>query len=116
MAWRQSHDQPHHSYGADGPFSFCTYPFLLNPRAKSKLLHVEARIAMTKVGALGNSSPKTLVLGQAGHNAYWQALSPHCAHLLPAVGMISCSLQSLTTCLDAVLQLPDWLLVEIPLQ
>ncbi len=49
VAWRQSHDQPHHSYGADGPFSFCTYPFLLNPRAKSKLLHVEARIAMTKV-------------------------------------------------------------------
>ncbi|KAK9818463.1 hypothetical protein WJX74_005654 [Apatococcus lobatus] len=48
VAWRQSHDQPHHSYGADGPFSFCTYPFLLNPRAKSKLLHVEARIAMTK--------------------------------------------------------------------
>ena len=52
MAWRQSHDQPHHSYGADGPFSFCTYPFLLNPRAKSKLLHVEARIAMTKVTSL----------------------------------------------------------------
>ena len=32
----------------DGPFSFCSYPFLLNPRAKSKLLHTEARFLMTQ--------------------------------------------------------------------
>lgn len=49
VAWRQTHDQPQHSYGADGPFSFCSYPFLLNPRAKSKLLHTEARFLMTQV-------------------------------------------------------------------
>ena len=63
VAWRQSHDQPHHSYGADGPFSFCTYPFLLNPRAKSKLLHVEARIAMTKVShTMGNRTAQACLL------------------------------------------------------
>lgn len=48
MAWSQTHDTPQHNYGADGPFSFCSYPFLLNPRAKSKLLHVEARFLMTQ--------------------------------------------------------------------
>ena len=49
VAWSQTHDQPQHNYGADGPFSFCSYPFLLNPRAKSKLLHTEARYIMTQV-------------------------------------------------------------------
>ena len=49
MAWSQTHDQPQHNYGADGPFSFCSYPFLLNPRAKSKLLHTEARYIMQQV-------------------------------------------------------------------
>lgn len=49
MAWRQAHDAPQHSMGVDGPFSFCSYPFLLNPRAKSKLLHTEARFLMTQV-------------------------------------------------------------------
>lgn len=49
MAWRQTHDQPQHQFGLDGPFSFCSYPFLLNPRAKSKLLHTEARFLMTQV-------------------------------------------------------------------
>lgn len=46
VAWRQTHDMPRHSSSSDGPFSFCSYPFLLNPRAKSKLLHTEARIQM----------------------------------------------------------------------
>lgn len=47
IAWRQSHDTPGVEYQeGDGPFSFCTYPFLLNPRAKSKLLHTEARLMM----------------------------------------------------------------------
>lgn len=46
VAWRQTHDMPRHTSSADGPFSFCSYPFLLNPRAKSKLLHTEARIQM----------------------------------------------------------------------
>ena len=52
MAWSQTHDTPQHNYGADGPFSFCSYPFLLNPRAKSKLLHTEARYIMTQVQCL----------------------------------------------------------------
>ena len=49
IAWRQAHDTPQHSFGTDGPFSFCSYPFLLSPRAKSKLLHTEARFSMTHV-------------------------------------------------------------------
>ncbi|KAK9909040.1 hypothetical protein WJX75_006403 [Coccomyxa subellipsoidea] len=48
VAWRQTHDSPQHAMGVDGPFSFCSYPFLLNPRAKSKLLHTEARFLMTQ--------------------------------------------------------------------
>lgn len=51
VAWRQTHDMPQHSSSADGPFSFCSYPFLLNPRAKSKLLHTEARIQMDQTVA-----------------------------------------------------------------
>ena len=52
MAWRQTHDTPQHAYhGSDGPFSFCSYPFLLSPRAKSKLLHTEARFLMTQARA-----------------------------------------------------------------
>ena len=57
MAWRQTHDSPHHAMGVDGPFSFCSYPFLLNPRAKSKLLHTEARFLMTQVPPLATPSP-----------------------------------------------------------
>lgn len=49
MAWRQTHDSPNHGQAVDGPFSFCSFPFLLNPRAKSKLLHAEARCLMTQV-------------------------------------------------------------------
>ena len=49
MAWRQTHDSPNHGMTVDGPFSFCSFPFLLNPRAKSKLLHTEARCLMTQV-------------------------------------------------------------------
>lgn len=51
VAWRQTHDMPQHNAGSDGPFSFCSYPFLLNPRAKSKLLHTEARIQMDQTVA-----------------------------------------------------------------
>ena len=51
VAWRQTHDMPQHTAAADGPFSFCSYPFLLNPRAKSKLLHTEARIQMDQTVA-----------------------------------------------------------------
>jgi hypothetical protein len=51
VAWRQTHDMPQHGAGTDGPFSFCSYPFLLNPRAKSKLLHTEARIQMDQTVA-----------------------------------------------------------------
>ena len=49
VAWRQAHDTPQHDPGSEGPFSFCSYPFLLSPRAKSKLLHTEARFLMTQV-------------------------------------------------------------------
>eukprot|EP00955_Chlamydomonas_euryale_P032547 342486-Chlamydomonas_euryale.AAC.1 len=35
----------------DGPFSFCSYPFLLDPRAKSNLLHIEARHQMEQTVA-----------------------------------------------------------------
>ncbi len=49
VAWRQTHDSPNHGMTVDGPFSFCSFPFLLNPRAKSKLLHTEARCLMTQV-------------------------------------------------------------------
>ena len=49
VAWRQTHDSPNHGQAVDGPFSFCSFPFLLNPRAKSKLLHAEARNTMTQV-------------------------------------------------------------------
>ena len=49
VAWRQTHDQPQHNFGSDGAFSFCSYPYLLSPRAKSKLLHTEARFLMTQV-------------------------------------------------------------------
>ncbi len=52
VAWRQTHDSPQHAMGVDGPFSFCSYPFLLNPRAKSKLLQTEARFLMSQVSAL----------------------------------------------------------------
>ncbi|GLI67883.1 hypothetical protein VaNZ11_012174, partial [Volvox africanus] len=46
-AWRQAQelftgpDPP-----KEAPFSFCSYPFLLNARAKSQLLHLEARFQM----------------------------------------------------------------------
>ncbi|GLC36844.1 hypothetical protein PLESTB_000776500 [Pleodorina starrii] len=46
-AWRQAQElsaSPHPP--RDLPFSFCSYPFLLNARAKSHLLHLEARFQM----------------------------------------------------------------------
>ena len=50
IAWRQMHEQAAlaHAGAADGPFSFCSYPWLLNPRAKSRLLHTEARFVMAQ--------------------------------------------------------------------
>lgn len=48
-AWRQTQEQPSRRHGNDGPFSFCSYPFLLDPRAKSNLLHIEARFQMEQV-------------------------------------------------------------------
>ncbi len=58
MAWRQTHDSPNHGLTVDGPFSFCSFPFLLNPRAKSKLLHTEARCLMTQVrGSAWSQTP-----------------------------------------------------------
>ena len=59
MAWRQTHDQLALAHaaarnanngggGGDGPFSFCSFAWLLNPRAKSRLLHTEARFLMAQ--------------------------------------------------------------------
>ncbi|GAX82001.1 hypothetical protein CEUSTIGMA_g9429.t1 [Chlamydomonas eustigma] len=51
-AWRQTRDMPAMKRTAgDGPFSFCSYPFLLDPRAKSNLLHIEARFQMEQTVA-----------------------------------------------------------------
>lgn len=105
VAWRQSHDQPHHSYGADGPFSFCTYPFLLNPRAKSKLLHVEARIAMTKVGFLIHLNQIALSLARQGTKHAGMPVLPLGAIAVHAVGMISCSQPSSASSLEVAHQL-----------
>jgi hypothetical protein len=51
-AWRQTQDQGGRRHGSDGPFSFCSYPFLLDARAKSNLLHIEARFQMEQVGSV----------------------------------------------------------------
>eukprot|EP00210_Caulerpa_lentillifera_P008643 g8243.t1 len=51
IAWRQSRDQPPKKSGQDGPFSFCSYPFLLDARAKSRLLHTEAKLQMEQTVA-----------------------------------------------------------------
>ena len=53
MAWRQTQDSPGLGrHGAaptgEGPFSFCSYAWLLNARAKSRLLHTEARNTMAQ--------------------------------------------------------------------
>lgn len=50
-AWRQTQDQPVRRQGSDGPFSFCSFSFLLDPRAKSNLLHIEARFQMEQTVA-----------------------------------------------------------------
>jgi hypothetical protein len=38
LAWRQSHNNDHRSPAGMGPFSFCSFPFLLNAKAKTRLL------------------------------------------------------------------------------
>ena len=55
MAWRQTHDSPNHGMTVDGPFSFCSFPFLLNPRPSQMLLHTEARCLMTQVNTKAES-------------------------------------------------------------
>lgn len=40
LAWRQSHNNDHRSPAGMGPFSFCSFPFLLNAKAKTRLLQV----------------------------------------------------------------------------
>eukprot|EP00210_Caulerpa_lentillifera_P001329 g1279.t1 len=51
IAWRQSRDHPPKRAGQDGPFSFCSYPFLLDARAKGRLLHTEAKLQMEQTVA-----------------------------------------------------------------
>jgi hypothetical protein len=40
LAWRQSQNNDHRSPAGMGPFSFCSFPFLLNAKAKTRLLQV----------------------------------------------------------------------------
>jgi hypothetical protein len=49
-AWRQAQNELVRQ-GSEGPFSFCSYPFLLDARAKRNLLHIEARFQMEQVSA-----------------------------------------------------------------
>lgn len=49
-----SQGQPHAAPSSpapapDAPFSFCAFPFLLDARAKTSLLHLEARFQMEQV-------------------------------------------------------------------
>ena len=99
MAWSQTHDQPQHNYGADGPFSFCSYPFLLNPRAKSKLLHTEARYIMQQVGRrppaaalayMHLASQSKSSLSSKGTGSLSLLVQPSCA-LMPCLLTSSCS-------------------------
>lgn len=62
FAWRQTHEAggaPRPGSGAlrEGPFSFCSFPFLLSPRAKSRLLHTEARALMAQTVQQVSPSP-----------------------------------------------------------
>lgn len=54
-AWRQTCDMPADARNRlstlETPFSFCSYAFLLNPRAKSNLLAIEARFQMEQTVA-----------------------------------------------------------------
>eukprot|EP01025_Chloroclados_australasicus_P060238 TRINITY_DN7715_c0_g1_i4.p1 TRINITY_DN7715_c0_g1~~TRINITY_DN7715_c0_g1_i4.p1 ORF type:complete len:816 (-),score=108.71 TRINITY_DN7715_c0_g1_i4:1308-3701(-) len=51
-AWRQSKEEVKaKNKPTEGPFSFCSYPFLLDAKAKSKLLHTEARMRMQQTVA-----------------------------------------------------------------
>lgn len=47
MTWREAKWKI--SEDANGPFSFCQYPFLLNAGAKSRLFQVECRLNMRQV-------------------------------------------------------------------
>lgn len=40
VAWRQSQDMDSRSANGTGPFSFCSFPFLLDAKAKTRLLQV----------------------------------------------------------------------------
>ena len=51
LAWRQSHNNDHRSPAGMGPFSFCSFPFLLNAKAKTRLLQVEAKMQMEQTVA-----------------------------------------------------------------
>ena len=47
LARCQSHNNDHRSPAGMGPFSFCSFPFLLNAKAKTRLLQV--RVATVAV-------------------------------------------------------------------
>ena len=87
IAWRQAHDSPQHSFGSESPFSFCSFPFLLSPRAKSKLLHTEARFLMTQVRLAFNSLKlarlrKPMILGYEGMRLMAYAIHLYLAEIL----------------------------------
>jgi hypothetical protein len=49
LAWRQSHNNDHRSPAGMGPFSFCSFPFLLNAKAKTRLLQARTRAGEYRV-------------------------------------------------------------------
>jgi hypothetical protein len=71
-AWRQTQEHPSRRHGGDGPFSFCSYPFLLDPRAKSALLHIEARFQMEQTSEWqGASRGRCWARGRPHKHAAW---------------------------------------------
>eukprot|EP00884_Botryococcus_braunii_P023346 jgi/Botrbrau1/9696/Bobra.0201s0026.1 len=76
VAWRQSHDLAPPTDGAEGPFSFCSFPFLLSPRAKSKLLYAEARIKMTQTVNQARAEERTKLPDRLGRSTADQTVLP----------------------------------------
>lgn len=66
LAWRQSHNNDHRSPAGMGPFSFCSFPFLLNAKAKTRLLQARSchlYCAMSSNRTALHSCPGSAVAG-----------------------------------------------------
>ena len=92
IAWRQSHDSPATEYiDGEGPFSFCSYPFLLNPRAKSKLLHTEAKFMMNHT--VQQVTARTLPILLSFNHQHWQRNAGLPFQVHDAFAIDSCSVE-----------------------